>query len=78
MFSASAVSYLIVTGRAPFTRPDLRQTLNALIAEDPAPIQETDAPVELFRVLSKGLAKIPADRHQSCREMLVDLQGEGA
>jgi serine/threonine-protein kinase len=78
IFSASAVSSLIVTGRAPFTRPDLRQTLNALIAEDPAPIQETDAPAELFRVLSKGLAKIPADRHQSCREMLVDLQGEGA
>lgn len=78
VFSASAVSYLIVSGRAPFTGRDLRSTLDALISKDPAPIPETEAPTELFRLLSKGLAKNPAERYQSCREMLVDLQGVSA
>lgn len=75
IFSACAVGYLILTGRAPFTGRDLRKTLNALIDQDPAPMTEEEAPAALSRVLSKGLAKDPANRYQSCREMLVDLKG---
>ena len=74
IFSASAVSYLILTGRAPFTGPDLRKTLDALLNKDPAPLTDAEAPSALRAVLNKGLAKDQARRYQSSAEMLVDVQ----
>jgi eukaryotic-like serine/threonine-protein kinase len=74
IFSASAVAYLILTGRAPFTGPHLRRTLDALLNEDPPPPTEAEAPAPLRAVLSRGLAKDPALRYQSCADMLGDLQ----
>jgi len=71
IFSAAAVSYLILTGRPPFTGPDLRRTLDALLQEDPAPISDAEAPAPVREVLTKGLAKHPALRYQSAAEMLL-------
>src|SRR6478672_4140900 len=70
IFSAAAVSYLILTGRAPFTGPNLRRTLDALLHEHPAPMTNAEAPASLRDVLEKGLAKDPARRYQSSAEML--------
>jgi serine/threonine protein kinase len=74
LFSAAAVSYLILTGRAPFTGPDLRRTLDALLNEHPAPMTDAEAPAPLREVLEKGLAKDPARRYQSSAEMLRALE----
>jgi serine/threonine protein kinase len=74
IFSAAAVSYLILTGRPPFTGPDLRRTLDALLQENPAPMTDAEAPAPLREVLDKGLAKDPARRYQSSAEMLCALQ----
>ena len=74
IFSAAAVSYLILTGRPPFTRPDLRRTLDALLYEHPTPITDAEAPALLREVLEKGLAKDPARRCQSSAEMLLALE----
>lgn len=74
IFSASAVGYLILTGRAPFTGPDLRRTLDALLTRDPVPMNDIEAPALLRAVLNKGLAKNPAHRYQTATEMLLDLQ----
>jgi serine/threonine-protein kinase len=74
IFSAAAVSYLILTGRTPFTGPDLRRTLDALLREDPAPMTDAEAPRSLREVLNKGLAKDPARRYQSSAEMLLALE----
>ena len=74
IFSASAVSYLILSGRPPFTGPDLRRTLDALLNEDPAPLTDAEAPAPLREVLAKGLSKDPARRYQSSAEMLHALQ----
>ena len=74
IFSASAVGYLILTGRAPFTRPNLRRTLDALLNEDPAPMTDAEAPDALRAVLDKGLAKDLRGRYQSAADMLVDVQ----
>src|SRR5262245_10177961 len=70
VFSAAAVSYLILTGRPPFTGPDLRRTLEALLHEHPATMTDAEAPAQLREVLDKGLAKDPARRYQSSAEML--------
>jgi serine/threonine-protein kinase len=74
IFSAAAVSYLILSGRAPFTGPNLRATLDALLNQDPVPLTDPEAPSALRAVLDKGLAKAPARRYQSSAEMLVDVQ----
>jgi eukaryotic-like serine/threonine-protein kinase len=74
IFSAAAVSYLMLTGRTPFTGPDLRRTLDALLREDPAPMTDAEAPRSLREVLNKGLAKDPARRYQSSAEMLLALE----
>ena len=74
VFSAAAVSYLILTGRSPFTGPDLRRTLDALLQEHPAPLTDAEAPAPLREVLDKGLAKDPARRYQSSAEMLLALE----
>jgi eukaryotic-like serine/threonine-protein kinase len=74
IFSAAAVGYLILTGRPPFSGPDLRRTLNALLFEDAAPMTDAEAPAPLRDVLTKGLAKDPARRYQSSAEMLLALE----
>jgi eukaryotic-like serine/threonine-protein kinase len=74
IFSAAAVSYLILTGRSPFSLGDLRRTLNALLYEDPAPMTDAEAPASLRDVLDRGLAKDPARRYQSSGEMLIALE----
>jgi serine/threonine-protein kinase len=74
IFSASAVSYLVLTGRPPFTGPDLRRTLDALLLHDPAPMTDAEAPAALRAVLNTGLAKDPARRYQSSAEMLLALE----
>jgi serine/threonine protein kinase len=76
IFSAAAVGYLLLTGQPPFTRGDLRRTLEALLHEDPAPI--ANAPSWVGRVIARGLAKNPADRYQSCADMLADLKGDAS
>jgi serine/threonine protein kinase len=74
IFSAAAVSYLILTGRPPFTGPNLGRTLDALLHQNPAPITDAEAPASLREVLDKGLAKDPARRYQSSADMLLALE----
>jgi serine/threonine-protein kinase len=74
IFSAAAVAYFMLSGRAPFTGPDLPRTLHALLYDEPAPITETPVSDDLWRILSKALAKSPDHRYQHCAEVLSDLQ----
>jgi serine/threonine protein kinase len=74
IFSAAAVSYLILTGRPPFSAADLRRTLDALLFGNPAPLTDAEAPASLRDLLDKGLAKDPGRRYQSSAEMLFALE----
>jgi serine/threonine protein kinase len=74
IFSAAAVTYFVLTGRAPFARGDLRATLNALLGDErAAPIALPGAPRLLERTLARGLAKQPERRYQRCAELRADL-----
>jgi serine/threonine-protein kinase len=74
VFSAAAVSYFILTGRAPFAGRDLRATLNALIDGSPSPILDAGVPHSLKRTLARGLARSPEQRFPRCADMLVSLE----
>jgi serine/threonine protein kinase len=74
IFSAAAVSYRILSGRSPFTGATLQQTLMALLASAPAPLNDREAPAPLWTMLSKAMARQPEDRYQDCAEVLTDLE----
>jgi eukaryotic-like serine/threonine-protein kinase len=74
IFSAGAVFYFMLTGRKPFASQELTAVLMKVQAEDPLPIRETEAPPALARVVMKALAKNPAERYQSCGQMIAELE----
>ena len=74
IFSAAAVGYLILSGRAPFEARNLPLVLDAVLNEAPAALSNAEAPAPLAHVLLKALEKLPEARYQSCAELLVDLQ----
>ena len=71
VFSLTVVLYELLTGRHPFMRSGVDETMNAIAAEDfePAP----SVPPELGAILRKGLAKSPSARYANAREMDADL-----
>ena len=73
IFSAAAVSYLVLTGRAPFAAPTLPEALHAILHEMPAPLPPELAPAPLAHLLERALDKSPDARYQTCGELLCDL-----
>jgi hypothetical protein len=73
IFSAAGVFYFILTGRKPFEAADLPAVLNRVIREAPTPLREVESPPALTRILMKALSKDPANRYQTCHELLADL-----
>ena len=74
LFAAAGVFYFILTGRGPFSSPELPAVLNAVLHEDPPPITDDQAPAPLRRIVMKALAKAPADRYQQCDDVLKELE----
>lgn len=74
IFSAAAVGYLILSGRAPFEAKTLPLALQAILHEAPAPLSPADAPEPVATVLLKALEKSPDARYQTCAEVLADLR----
>jgi serine/threonine protein kinase len=62
----------MVTGRNPFHRDTAPATLVAILNEPPTLADEI--PLELQRIIYRALAKEPATRYPTCREMLADLE----
>ncbi|MDZ4811250.1 MAG: protein kinase [Pseudomonadota bacterium] len=80
IFSLGIVMFEMLTGRMPFTdESPLGLLLEVVRAEVPDVRQlngEVDA--ELARILTRMVAKEPADRYQSCHELVEDLQAHPA
>lgn len=67
IFSAAAVFYFLVTGRAPFA------SNRAVTAEQPAAIGHAAAPEALNRLLFKALDQDPDRRHQSMNHLRAEI-----
>jgi serine/threonine protein kinase/formylglycine-generating enzyme required for sulfatase activity/predicted esterase len=76
IFSFGIVIYEMATGRKPFTGKSQPETLNAVINTPHTPVSSLHQgiPAELATVIDKALAKEPAKRYQSVREMQKDLR----
>lgn len=73
IFSTGAVFYYMLSGRKPFSAPDLPAVLHKVENEDPVPLTEQEAPPGLARIIFKALAKPVTRRHQELGELLADL-----
>lgn len=74
-FSLGTVLYEMVTGKNPFARANLSQTLIAILQEEPAPIASLnpEVPPPFSWVIERCLEKEPEKRYFSTRDLVRDL-----
>lgn len=74
-FSFGTVLYEMVTGKHPFARPNLPETLNSILREEPVAIASlnAEAPPPLSWVIERCLAKEPEKRYFSTHDLVRDL-----
>jgi serine/threonine-protein kinase len=75
-FALGAILYEMLTGQRAFKRETPVQTMAAIVDSEPAPLVELvpDAPYVLVRIVERCLAKNPADRYASTRDLAHDLR----
>lgn len=76
LYALGVVAYQLFTGALPFTHDDLVPLLMMQVNEPPPTLrsQNPDLPEELEELTLRLLAKNPADRVQSCRELSIELR----
>jgi serine/threonine protein kinase/Tol biopolymer transport system component len=75
-FSFGCILYEATTGHKPFKGDSLIDSLHKIIYSQPQPIRELNpsAPAELQRIIRKCMAKDPAERFQSIKDVALDLR----
>lgn len=76
IFSFGIICYEMLAGMHPFQRPKLLETISAILKEDPPPLARyREALPELLQyMVRKMLAKEPAGRFQTVREIRTDVE----
>ena len=76
MFSFGIVLYELLTGVHPYERGSRSATLAAIVREAPVPLRKLlpDVPASVELMIGKLLAKEPADRYQTFRDICADLR----
>ena len=74
-FSFGAVMYELLTGRHPFERPTMAETLSAIIREDPPRLADVNPtiPSPVRWIVERCLAKAPDERYALTRDLARDL-----
>ncbi len=72
-FSFGLILYEMVSGKRAFDRPEAVQIMSAILTEEPAPL-DPKVPAPLRWTIERCLAKEPADRYESSRDLFRDLR----
>ncbi len=76
IFSLGVVLYEMVTGEKPFPGQNITTVIYKIVNEEPTSPRDIDSSIHpgLNAIIMKSLAKEPAARYQSCRELFEDLR----
>jgi eukaryotic-like serine/threonine-protein kinase len=76
IFSLGVVLYEMVTGEKPFPGQNITTVIYKIVNEEPTAPRDIDSSIHpgLSAIIMKSLAKEPALRYQSCRELFDDLR----
>lgn len=76
IWSLSVVLYQMLAGVLPFQADYEQAMLYMLLHEPPKPLPaiRSDVPLALDRLIRKGMAKTPAERYKTSREMAIELE----
>src|SRR5947209_5340301 len=72
-FSFGLILYEMAAGRKAFEKPEAVQVLSAILSDEPPPI-ERPIPAPLRWTIDRCLAKEPADRYESSRDLFQELR----
>src|SRR4029453_7829097 len=74
-FALGAIVYEMLTGRRAFRAGSAAETMTAVIRQEPEPVSSLrpETPVPLSWIVERCLAKEPADRYESTRDLARDL-----
>jgi serine/threonine protein kinase len=78
VYALGVIMYLMLAGNLPFTRTPLQSLLTQIVVDPPPPIDRQRIPDGLREIVLKALAKSPADRFVTMREMGAELEGLSA
>jgi serine/threonine protein kinase len=75
VYAIGAILYHVLTGRPPYVAETMGDLLAALATRPPKPIIDLapDTPSELVAIAERAMARNPADRYASARELAEDL-----
>ncbi len=76
VFSLGATLYQLVTGSAPYVEGSVKEVSDRVANASPEPIEarEPGVPKELAAIVKKAMAKEPADRYPTAKELAADLR----
>ena len=76
VFSFGILLYRLASGRSPFKGKNLMETIQAVVGEEPRPLQELrpDLSEDFVQVVAKALRKEPKDRYANMGELAQDLR----
>jgi serine/threonine-protein kinase len=79
LFSLGVVLYELIAGRLPFEDENINVVLNRIATEEPEPLAryKTGVPADLQRIVTRCMAKDPAERYQSAADLAADLRMAG-
>jgi len=76
IFALGVILYELVTGQKPFPGENVTTVIYRIVNEEPIPPRQIDSSIHpgLAAVITRALAKDPAERFESCRDMSQALQ----
>ena len=79
IFAFGAILYEMLAGDCPFRRASFVETIRATLDEEPAPLSQLNPEItqRLEQLVRRCLAKDPAKRFQSARDLAFELETLG-